>query len=581
MARPNSNAFFKNYIKEIEIKNFRIIKQIEFNPGQQLNLISGKNGTAKSTILGMIAQGFSFNPKVIYSIKRKDYEDTVTKNSLTESDLDLIEKYESTLTYSGTKFESLVNEHFKLTPSDSYGEEHVSVTLESKESFKIKSSDYEDRQNPRLVTRRTNAQSDIDIDTASSNLIVPVIYTGLNRLLPIVQSGKITETTPDLSDSDSLEIHSLYESILLKRYTNNPKSISSKQKKNSLAFIPNERPSETISSGEDNIGQILLALFSFKKLKNQYADYKGGILLIDELDSTLYPAAQLKLLEVLYQKSLEYGIQIFATTHSLDIINHAITMKMKSNFNRHAIKIMKLNNDRSLKIEEVTNINRLKNEFHVDTNKKELEEKVPIYFEDKEASFVFKNLVSHSKQKKLKFNPSFTLGCNELIKLRDLKIPEFINQSIVCLDGDTPAPVRAKNYINLPIVDDVPPEQFVYNIIKDASSDYWLHTKGYDHTHLLNNPHNMAIQSIIRGDYGNGNDTNPGFYNTVGSPYKDMKPRKVWKAWFKEEKTKFRGKNNPVKYWANQDENSIKLEKFLSDYEKAFEYVSIAKGIIN
>ena len=52
-------------IDKIRIQNFRLIKDITFNPSRGLNAIAGKNGTAKSTLLGMIAQGFSFNNKII------------------------------------------------------------------------------------------------------------------------------------------------------------------------------------------------------------------------------------------------------------------------------------------------------------------------------------------------------------------------------------------------------------------------------------------------------------------------------------------------------------------------------------
>ncbi|WP_256926245.1 AAA family ATPase [Candidatus Enterococcus testudinis] len=39
-------------------------------------------------------------------------------------------------------------------------------------------------------------------------------------------------------------------------------------------------------------------------------------MLIDEIDATLYPAAQNKLINIIYKKSIEYGFQVFCTTHS-------------------------------------------------------------------------------------------------------------------------------------------------------------------------------------------------------------------------------------------------------------------------
>ena len=44
--------------------------------------------------------------------------------------------------------------------------------------------------------------------------------------------------------------------------------------------------------------------------------YKGGILLIDELDATLYGFSQTKLVDYLWKAAKDYKIQIVFTTHS-------------------------------------------------------------------------------------------------------------------------------------------------------------------------------------------------------------------------------------------------------------------------
>ena len=73
----------------------------------------------------------------------------------------------------------------------------------------------------------------------------------------------------------------------------------------------------TNSAGEGNIMRIILAVLSFKRLKEQYGrDYRGGILLIDELDATLYGFSQAKLVDYLWQVAGDYKIQIVFTTHS-------------------------------------------------------------------------------------------------------------------------------------------------------------------------------------------------------------------------------------------------------------------------
>lgn len=574
------------YISSASFKNFRIIKDISFEPAKCLNVFAGKNGTAKSTILGMIAQGFSFNPRVVDGKSKTEYNSIKSKNQKDNDDNKFIEEYEKLLTYNGKNFESVVNEHFKLSPSDVTRKKHAEITLASNRnnkpnvSFMIESNEYTDRKNPRLVTRRiTDPANDESTDTSSSNLLFPVIYLGLNRVTPIVQASGLKQTTYDLPDADKNEIFDLYQSILLKDYSNNFKAISNDRDKRTAAFIPEERSIEMISSGEDNLGQILLALYSFKKLKNQYSDYQGGILLIDEIDVTLYPAAQLKLINVIYTKAKEFGIQVFCTTHSLELIDYAMELKLSPN-NRNFINLFNLCNKKNeLDITPITNVNEVHNQFLVASDKPTITEKIPVYFEDKEAIFVFKSLVTNKHvTSKLNIQNQFSLGCSELIKLNRFKIAEFTSNSIVCLDGDNNVPKSMKNYISLPSPDSYPPERFVFEILNNSQSDYWNKVTNYDYSIFLNNPHNDVIRRIVRNTYLEDSD---GPYFQPISDYYKKKPREVWKMWFNEEKKHWIGKNNPVKYWKAENNDSKVLVDFYTELRKAIEFVSIKRGIDN
>ncbi|HEL0703925.1 TPA: AAA family ATPase, partial [Streptococcus equi subsp. zooepidemicus] len=170
------------YIKEIKIKDFRLIKELSFQPSKYINVISGKNGTGKSTILGMIAQGFSFNNKVIEFISQECRNLNKSKlNDLDpEKDSTLISEYNSILTHFGKTFESSSNEHFKLSEKDVRETEHINVTLDNGEYFKVETTNHSDRKLPRFVTRRDNKES--------ANYVYPVIYLGLDRLTPLVKT---------------------------------------------------------------------------------------------------------------------------------------------------------------------------------------------------------------------------------------------------------------------------------------------------------------------------------------------------------------------------------------------------------
>lgn len=583
MAKGKFNNKQKNFITEVQLKDFRLVEDITFSPGKHLNIISGKNGTAKSTIIGMLAQGFSFNPNVIYNLSQNDYNlalkeiESNTDEQTIERHEKIIRKYENILTCSRTKFESTVNEHFKLSRNDAKNKTHAIINLQTGEYFIIESNNYSDRSNPRLVTRKKDISKKF---TDSSNYIFPVRYLGLNRLLPLVQSKSLNSKDLIISDNDLKEMHYLYETILLKQYKNNPVSISDNIKKDTIAFMEDGRSLEMISSGEDNIGQILLSLYSFKKLRDTYPDYEGGILLIDEIDATLYPAAQLKLIDIIYEKAVNFGIQVFVTSHSLDIIEHSMKLKLKNSFNNHAIQLFNLQNkNNKLMIDEVDNIQNIKNEFYAAINIRKEDNKIPVYFEDKEAIYLFNNLISSTSKKRIRVTQDFTLGSSELIKLRRLKIPEFVNQSLVCLDGDQAIPSSYINYFSLPIWNNYPPEQFIYETIFDANSSYWDNLDNYDHSIFMNSPHYNAIQQIRTGLYGIEEDNHDGLYNSFGSDYYGKKPRQVWKMWFNHEKQYFTGKNNPVKYWVSQNANSPSYKKFIADFEKSLNFVSKEKGI--
>ena len=52
--------FDRTVLNKLHVNQFRGLENIEINLGNSISVICGKNGTAKSTILGLIAQIFSF-----------------------------------------------------------------------------------------------------------------------------------------------------------------------------------------------------------------------------------------------------------------------------------------------------------------------------------------------------------------------------------------------------------------------------------------------------------------------------------------------------------------------------------------
>jgi AAA ATPase len=559
------------YIKELKIKDFRLIKELSFQPSKYVNIISGKNGTGKSTILGMIAQGFSYNNKVIEFISPECQELNKTKFSKLDSDQDsqLINEYNSILTHFGKPFESSSNEHFKLSEKDARETEHINVILDNEEWFKVETTNHTDRILPRFVTRRDNNES--------ANYIHPVIYLGLDRLTPLVKTRN-KNFILDISEQDKKDIHILYKSILLKDYPNNLTATETNTKKQTAAYIDPERTIEMISSGEDIVGQLLLALYSFKKLKDNYPnDYKGGILLVDEVDATLYPAAQNILLDIFLEKARAWNIQIFVTTHSLTLLEHLETEKIKNQRVNRDVKIFTTNESdiSDIKITELDFLYKFKNELLAQVNQEPILDKVKVYFEDPEAYFVFKNLIAGFKDsdnlavsRRIKPISSVSISSTQYQSLHKHKVPEFTKNSIICLDGDQEIDNgKYKNFITLPNHGSkANPEEFVFDILNNPKSEFWKQTNDdYNHSIFMNNSNYRVLEFIKNGSYEDQ-------YKKQNGTHKNTKPREVWKNWFNDEKSNWKGQNNPIVYWKNKNLDSV--NEFEKSFKKAYDFVA-------
>ena len=559
------------YIKELKIKDFRLIKELSFQPSKYVNIISGKNGTGKSTILGMIAQGFSYNNKVIEFISPECQELNKTKFSKLDSDQDseLINEYNSILTHFGKPFESSSNEHFKLSEKDARETEHINVILDNEEWFKVETTNHTDRILPRFVTRRDNNES--------ANYIHPVIYLGLDRLTPLVKTRN-KNFILDISEQDKEDIHILYKSILLKDYPNNLTATETNTKKQTAAYIDPERTIEMISSGEDIVGQLLLALYSFKKLKDNYPhDYKGGILLVDEVDATLYPAAQNILLDIFLEKARAWNIQIFVTTHSLTLLEHLETEKIKNQRVNRDVKIFTTNESdiSDIKITELDFLYKFKNELLAQVNQEPILDKVKVYFEDSEAYFVFTNLIKGFKDshnlavsRRIKSINGVSSSSTQYQSLHKHKVPEFTKNSIICLDGDQEIDnCKYKNFITLPNHGSkANPEEFVFDILNNPKSEFWKQTNDdYNYSIFMNNPNYRVLEFIKNGSYEDQ-------YKKQNGTHKNTKPREVWKTWFNDEKSNWKGQNNPIVYWKNKNLDSV--NEFEKSFKKAYDFVA-------
>lgn len=540
-------------LNKIHIHKFRRLKDLDIELANRITLICGKNGTAKSTILGMIAQILSFE---------KDYS--------LNTELDYT-------TISGERFKSVFSDHFRFSPDtdkpgsmnldfeifDAYQNETVNARLELNDST--------DRKNARPIVRQLTDDGKIKY---SRNFTHPVIYLGLGRLIPISQRKQYSKAIFEYleKEENSKEFKDLTNRILLKMHNPAKKITPTRGSLYSSVTHGDDYDQDSVSAGEDNVGQLVLALLSFKKLKEEYSDYHGGILLIDEADAGLYPGAQEEFIRVLNEYSTNYDLQTIITSHSPIMINNVLRLSKenKTLYLTDSYGKIEIKNDWNW---EEMECDLLVKSSDSQSNKINLH-KVDFYFEDSEAIDFYKKIQFRSKNNKhINIMNQISLGCDQYKSLVNKKIPTFYKDSVIILDGDQRNGKNYQNIIYLPTL--LAPDQLVFFVLHniDINDDYWK-----------NNPcgiskviFSRAAQEIYNRLNVEGNLTEEQFYEKIRAHQGEerKKLRKVFKDFYKNPEInkliKLSGPYNPYEYYLKP--NPLLADEFKKQLEKAMRYV--------
>lgn len=547
------------YFDELQINDFRLFKKKTIKFGKLLTVISGRNATGKSTILGMIGNSCE--------LKKKDGV-TVTSKSFKADFSELFKGSE--------KFDTSGSDRFTVTLVDENGNEYSRREFRTawqklplkKSEIDSASKNLPDKKRFRVIPRYIDPNTKHQVET---KLNYPVLYLGLSRLFPVGESKDqfvknkhviLKEEEKCWFIKEHSKILSEYE-INIKDITNY--SISETDKKSGVGINTDDYDYLTNSSGQDNIGQILLAILSFKRLKEHMGnDWRGGILLVDELDATLHPAAQLKLLELLLHEAKHTNIQIVFTTHSTIILKE-ICEKIQLSRSKDsediylhyfttANKILDCftNPDYTMLDNDLKIISQVQNNFTI-----------KIYSEDDEARWVLSRLLKKYDHKIELIN--FSAGCKYLLNLYDAD-EEYFKNNILILDGDFDLQKevkdkntkksndllskieRYKNIICLP--GKVRPETLVYDYLSNLSSEhkFWSKARKYDITWTYLMEHSPQDHP------------------------ENKKDRDVYKEWFNKHKYYF-DKLEVIDMWIN--DNKSTYEAFLNNFKTA--YNAIAK----
>lgn len=533
-------------LKKLVIEKFRALNNVEIEFGDHITVVCGKNGTSKSSILGIAAQIFSFE---------KDYSK---------------DEALSFRQIAGGSFKSLPSEHFRISEKfdvpgsmtvnielhDGYSDQAATAKLEL---MKRKST----RGNtlPRPVVRNNSTAT----GNTSRNFTHPVIFLSLKRLFPIAARDY------KVRDHEYLEKHKP-EFIRLTNELLNRSSSHATGTDGTLSSAVAHGENydhESVSAGEDNAGQIILALMSFRKLKEEYPDYKGGLLLIDEADAGLFPTAQVNLLKMLDRECKKLNLQVVMTSHSPVLIEYAFEQSQHP-YSRRYRTVYLSNTYGDVQVMQDWSWAQISADINTKTIAVASGASLPrinVYSEDKEAEDFFACLMSRQPIKKFTTSMSgITLGCSQYVTLIKSKVPEFAEKSIVCLDSDAAKQVEGKSFNTVVLLPGaLPPDQLIFEYLYNlpANHDFWKNEMQFTKDFFTNTARDVINEFAINGDTAD-------VKGRIAAYQGEKKPRDIFKRFYKGEdfqKLVSSGTKpyNPWKHWV--ESNPVASNEFLEKFK--------------
>jgi len=537
----------KTQLKKLNIEKFRALNKVEVEFGDHITVVCGKNGTSKSSILGIAAQIFSFE---------KNY----AKNEAL-----------SFRQIAGGSFKSQYSEHFRISEKfDVPGSMTVNIELHDGHTDQAATAKLELMKRKNSSARAVVRNNSTATGNTSRNFTHPVIFLSLKRLYPIAARGHY-----EVSEHEYLEKHKLEFIVLTNELLNRSSSHATGTDGTiSSAVAHGEKyDHESVSAGEDNAGQIILALMSFRKLKDEYPDYKGGLLLIDEADAGLFPTAQVNLLKMLDRECKSLNLQVVMTSHSPVLIEYAFEQSQQLKRRYKTVYLSNTYGDIQVKQDwSWTQINddiRDASKSLVSTTPDTFLPKVNVYFEDKEAADFFAALMSRQPLKKFTNPmPEITLGCSNYLQLIQRKVTEFSQKSVVCLDADQALPVKGKGFKTVVLLPGaLPPDQLIFEYLHNLPADheFWKNALGFSRSVFTNAASEVIREFAITVDTVDVKERVAAYQGT-------KTPREVFKRFYKGiefQKLVSSGTKpyNPWKHWV--ESNPKYSNEFLGKFKVA------------
>ncbi len=526
-------------LKNLKINNFRQFEDENILLGKRLTVLAGRNSTGKSTVLGLLANSGE--------LKKKD--GTTLSGGQFRAEF-------SEILHGSKKYDAPGSDRIQIDVIDDNGN-----VIDYRKFRTAWQKDGEDDRFRVIPFKKLD-----DGKKTEAKMPMPVLYLGLSRLFPIgeAEENKIKAKSVKFDNEEQkrwfceqyLKILSLYDSI-----TNvDSYSIGETAKKRGVGIETEKYDYLTNSAGQDNIGQILLSVLSFKRIRKNISDWRGGILLIDEIDATLHPAAQNRLIDILCKEAKETGFQVVVTTHSSYLLKHiCIKTRHNENSTNNEIELYYFTDaNREMEIKRNPEYSTIENDLSV-MSMLQNSNRVKLYSEDDETRWFIRNLVPEYQSYVDILDVH--IGCSQLMSLYKCDSSYFGN-TIIVFDGDVKEDIlnvvsekirnRLNNIIKLPGT--TRPEEIIYKYILSLQPEhpYW----------------EMADKVDINWKYVNENGPS-------SEKYAGEKEREKYKKWFQEHRILFEN-TKLFDFWKNDN------PEYVEEFKKSFinSYNAVADRIL-
>lgn len=367
-------------IKKIHFARYRKLENLDLEFSSRVNVISGPNGTCKSSILHIVSNSFKQVPSNWEGISPGMDSRRVlhTLNSQLNTKIESLAKGDRTY-----------NDPARGLRGTLYTVRYID---DVEINFRRHNTRTENRFAVKPPYRRNNPEK---------LPICPAVYLGLTRLYPYGEYVSGDERLlKDVVPPEYLEeLKSRYEQICFMNIDSiQYQNMGSIKKRANFTSDREGIDSNTISVGEENVYIILSALISLKYFHQSLAAPRevDSVLLIDEFDASLHPSLQKKLYDLIREYAESYHIQVFINTHSLVTINYALEKKDNLIYLENSGEaISVLQNPDKYKIEA----------FLKGISVSELYKgrAIPIFTEDDEARWMLRHIFAHFEKTKPEF----------------------------------------------------------------------------------------------------------------------------------------------------------------------------------